>query len=325
MMRTKAIPALIVTLFACTVSPAQAQRLTFERSFDVAATSSLDVSTIRGRIDITAGDPGRVTIAGSVTVRVGVDVPANAVELAGNVAAHPPVEQDGNTVRLRPPTGNAERRAVTVAYQVRVPSDTKIVAVSDSGATTVRELSGPVTVKTQSGAIELTELGGTAAVTTRSGSVTADGISGTLTVETASSGFTGRSLHANLHARTASGAISAAFVGPGDIDIETGSSGITLTGVNGALRLTTRSGRLTIAGKPRGPWHASTVSGSIGITLDSGASGDLDASSGSGSVRVVGLTVEGEVSKKRATGRIGDGGPLLKLTTRSGSIRVGMR
>jgi DUF4097 and DUF4098 domain-containing protein YvlB len=264
-------------------------------------------------------------IAGSVTVRIGVDVPANALELAGTVAAQPPVKQDGNTVRLRPPVGNVERRAVTVAYQVRVPPDTKVVAVSDSGATTVRGLSGPVTVQTQSGAIDLGELGGTAEVTTGSGSVTADGIGGTLTVETASGGFTGRSLHAGLHARTRSGAISAAFVGPGDVDIETGSSGITLTGVNGGLRLTTRSGRLTIAGKLRGPWHASTGSGSIGVTLDPGASGDLDASSGSGSVRVDGLTVEGEVSKKRATGRIGAGGPLLKLTTRSGSIRVGMR
>jgi hypothetical protein len=137
-MHMKSILALILPVVAWSVLLAQAQRLTFERSFDVPVASVLDVSTIRGKIDIKAGEQGRVTVVGSVTVRVGVGVPANAVELAQKVSEKPPVERDGNTVRLRPPVGHAEQRAVTVAYQVHVPPDTKVVTVSDSGATSVR-------------------------------------------------------------------------------------------------------------------------------------------------------------------------------------------
>ena len=43
-------------------SPALAQRFPFERSFDVSGPSALDVSTIRGKIDVTVGEPGRVVV-----------------------------------------------------------------------------------------------------------------------------------------------------------------------------------------------------------------------------------------------------------------------
>jgi hypothetical protein len=48
----------------------------------------------------------------------------------------------------------------------------------------------------------------------------------------------------------------------------------------------------------------------------------IDAATGSGSVDVVGGAVEGSVSKKKAVGSIGGGGPLVRVTSRSGSIRV---
>lgn len=79
---------------------------------------SLDVSTIRGAIDISVGTPGRIIVAGTVTVRFGWDVPANAGDVVRKVADDPPIERDGNTIQLRPPSDAAERRAVKVNYQV---------------------------------------------------------------------------------------------------------------------------------------------------------------------------------------------------------------
>ena len=57
--------------------PAFAQRFTFERTFDVAASSSLDVVTERGAIDVRRGSPGRIVVRGTVTVRLGVNTPSN--------------------------------------------------------------------------------------------------------------------------------------------------------------------------------------------------------------------------------------------------------
>ena len=114
----------VIAFGAGSASPALAQRFPFERSFDVTGPSALDVSTIRGKIDVTVGEPGRIVVVGTATVRVDWNVPSNAADLARKVAANPPIQLEGQTLRLRPPSDPADQRAVTVSYQVRVPPDT---------------------------------------------------------------------------------------------------------------------------------------------------------------------------------------------------------
>src|SRR5262245_10217834 len=154
-MRRVSSVVVAVVLAAGSPAVAYAQRFSFERSFDAADPSTIDVSTLRGKIDIVAGAVGRVVVAGEATVRFRWAVPANAVELARQVASAPPIEREGATVRLRPPSDAAARRAVTVSYQVRVPPNTNVQTTSDSGATSVRGVTGTVEVRTQSGAIDL--------------------------------------------------------------------------------------------------------------------------------------------------------------------------
>ncbi len=139
-----------------------AQRQPFERAIDVSGASALDVSTIRGKIDVRGGAPGKIVVSGQVTIRVGWDVPADAVEIMRRVAEHPPIEIDSQTVRLRPPSDDVARHAVTVSYEVQVPPETKVLALSDSGATTVSGVRGAVDTTTQSGAIAVERLGSTA-------------------------------------------------------------------------------------------------------------------------------------------------------------------
>ena len=305
-------------------APAQAQRFPFERSFDVTGPSALDVSTIRGRIDVTVGEPGRVVVAGTATVRVDWNVPANAAELARKVADNPPIQREGNTLKLRPPPDAEALRAVTVSYQVRVPPETEVTTVSESGATSVRGVSRAVVIRTQSGAIEVTQLKGDAGVTTGSGSVTADDVAGSLTATTSSSSITARSIGGDLRVRTKSGAVDAVLSGEGDADVETGSSAIRLSGIRGAVIAATESGHVTLQGVPRRDWMASAGSGSIEIATAI-VPFTLDASGG-GSVKVTGATVQGAVSKRTVVGSIaGSSGPLMKVTSRSGSIVVRLK
>lgn len=303
-------------------SPALAQRFPFERSFDVTGPSVLDVSTIRGKIEVTAGEPGRIVVMGTVTVRVDWNVPANAAELARHVADHPPIQRDGQTVKLRPPTEPAERRAVTVSYEVRVPPETAVTTTSESGATTVRGVAGAVVIQTQSSAIDVMHLGGTGAVTTGSGSVMVDGVAGSLAITTSSSSVTARAVAGDLRVRTQSGAVEATLSGEGNADVETGSSGIRLNGIRGAVIAVTQSGRVSLHGVPGRDWSASTGSGGLDIATESSVPFTLDASTRSGSVKVVGSSVQGSVSKRKVAGTIAGGGPLVKLTSRSGSIVV---
>ena len=256
------------------------------------------------------------------TVRVDWNVPANAAELARRVADNPPIQRDGQTVRLRPPSDAAEQRAVTVSYQVRVPPETEVAATSESGATTVRGVARAVVIRTQSGAIDVIQLGGTAVVTSGSGSVTVDGIAGSLTVTTSSSSVTAHSVAGDLRVRTTSGAVDVALSGEGDADVETGSSAIRLSGIRGAVIAATQSGHVSLQGVPRRDWVASAGSGSVDITTETSVPFTIDASGGSGSVKVIGASVQGSVSKRKVIGSIAGGGPLVKVTSRSGLIVV---
>jgi hypothetical protein len=315
----------VVFFSAAAAAPALAQRFPFERSFDVTDGATLDVSTIRGKIDVTVGEPGRVVVSGTVTARVGWNVVANGVEIARNVAANPPVEQVAQTIRLRVPDDPSVRRAVTVSYQVQVPENTKVVTVSDSGATTVRGVSGAVAVRTQSGAIELSRLGGSVDVTTGSGAVRVDTVSGPLSVNTSSSSFVGRSLGNSLRARTGSGSIDAELSGDGDAHVESSSSAIRIEGVAGGITASSSSGHISVNGVPGRPWTVRSGSGGVDVGIDSSASFNLDASTGSGSINVEGAPIQGSVSKQKVSGSIGSGGASVRLTSRSGSIHVRQR
>ena len=311
----------IVIALQVAASPATAQRLPFQKSFDAAGITTVDVSTIRGKINVVSGATDRIEIGGAVTVRIAIDVPENPLEIAQKIAANPPIERVGDTVRLRPPADERDRKAVTVNYDVRVPAHTKILTVSDSGETTIAGVSGSVNVQTQSGAIGLQSIGGAATISTGSGAVLVEGTNGPLTVTTSSSAFTARALGGHLHVRTMSGAVNAGFEGAGDVDIETGSSAIQLRGVRGALTAATRSGRISVEGQPNRQWAISTGSSAIDVAVASPPV-TLDATTGSGSVQVTGANVNGTVSKRAVNGAIGSGGPPVRLSTRSGSIRV---
>ena len=135
-------------------SPAFAQSYTFERTF--AGATRLDVSTHRGKITVTASDDGHIVVSGTITVRRGLNTPPNSGQLAAGVSDHPPVRQQAATVQLRPPDDPLVDRVVTIDYDVRVPPDTTVVAVNDSGLVTITGIAGSVSARSQSGAIEVT-------------------------------------------------------------------------------------------------------------------------------------------------------------------------
>jgi hypothetical protein len=62
--------ALAVAATTCVHAPALAQRFPFEGTFEVNEPASLDVSTIRGEIDVTVGEPGRIVIGCTAIVAI---------------------------------------------------------------------------------------------------------------------------------------------------------------------------------------------------------------------------------------------------------------
>jgi hypothetical protein len=303
-------------------APARAQRITFERSFDTSGPAALDVSTVAGKITVAAGPAGRMTVRGTATVRVGLGIPPNGLELARRVAANPPIQQSGNDLRLGVPSDDAERRAVLVAYEITVPRDTRVDATSNSGAIAIADIAGVVSVKTQSSAIALQGLGSDVQVNTGSGAVTATDIWGPMTVATVSSAITLHGLRSALNVRTASGAVNADVAPTSDVDVETGSSAMTLSGGARNLRLVSRSGRIHVAGEPTGTWSVNAGSGHVELTFARRTQASLDLSARSGTIavpRAVNTTV---ATKQHLVGTMASGARPVVVISGSGGIAV---
>jgi putative adhesin len=322
-MATRSLVVGVLILAALSISaPASAQRFAFERTYDVASSPVLDVSTTRGKINIRVGEPGRIVVTGAATVRVGLTTPGDAIERARTVAANPPIEQSRERLRLRSPADPADNRAMTVQYDVRVPPDARVVAVSDSGAIDIRDIGGAVEARTQSSSIALSDLGGTADVDTGSGEVTVDRADGIVRISTSSSAITARNLRGGLRARTSSGRVFGSFTGAGPVDVQTRSSAIDLSGVSGALTTFSESGRTSITGEPSAAWNVSSGSSVIDVHFGTTVNATLHATTGSGSVETREQMVKGSIEKRRVEGEIGAGGPTVRLASRSGSILV---
>lgn len=200
------------------------------------------------------------------------------------IAANPPIEQTGNIVRIGAHHENLHN--ISIDYDIQAPADTFLEAGSGSGD------------------IQDDGVGDNTKLSTGSGSIHATGLQG---------GF---------NVNTGSGNIYVEASGSGDVKAQTGSGSIELKGIHGGLRAGTGSGEIKVTGSPTMDWKLETGSGSIEFWP--GSTGfDLDASTGSGSVRTdQEMAVQGSFNRHHITGRVHGGGPTVRIETGSGDVRI---
>jgi len=296
--------ALVASLWA---SEARAAKGSFEQTLSVDEPILLDVSTGSGSITIEAGAVDRVEIVGHVRVgnswfRRSED---NAQELLDRILADPPIELDGDSLRVGYLKGRGLKGNISISYEITVPAAARVKSDTGSGSMTIDGVAEIVKADSGSGSVTLSNISGGAVADTGSGSIRANGIAG------AFKGDTG------------SGSITLTQSGPGDVRVSTGSGSIELHNIDGALHARAGSGRIRVDGRQRGTWDIDTGSGSVQIDLPDDAAFQLDAESSSGSIVVDHpVMVQGKISKRHLRGDVRGGGDLLRIDTSSGGIRV---
>jgi len=280
---------------------------TFEEQLTAPDGMVLDVATGSGSIEISAG-PGRdVMIVGTVKVnrKSFWRGSADSEEILQAVLDNPPVEFEGDTLRIGRIKDRGIRKRVSISYEIIVPADTPIEADTGSGSIAVDDIEALVQADTGSGRVTLRNIGGPVDASTGSGAIRAEQIAGT---------FKGD---------TGSGSIYLSQTAPGDVRASTGSGNIELAGIAGALKADAGSGSIKVDGRQEGDWRIDTGSGSVTVRLPADAAFRLDAESRSGGINIDHpLTVEGKISKRHIRGEVRGGGPRLAIDTGSGSIRI---
>jgi DUF4097 and DUF4098 domain-containing protein YvlB len=276
----------------------------FNRTLTVSGSVSLDVTTGSGDITVRTGGANQVVVHG--TVRSSNNWFGGDSESAvRSVQSNPPIEQNGNSIRIGYNLPEDARHHVSISYEVTVPPDTSFRGNTGSGNVGVQGLRKDVTVTTGSGDVNLRELGPQSSARTGSGNIK------------------GQDVALPFKAHTGSGSIEADLTGNGDADVETGSGSVRLRGVKGGLRGRTGSGDLTVDGNAQGSWNLHTGSGTVRVALGGSQGFNLNAHTGSGSIHSdLPITVQGSLNRHELKGAVRGGGPDVDVSTGSGDIDI---
>jgi DUF4097 and DUF4098 domain-containing protein YvlB len=259
--------------------PALAAEASFERTLSVSGRVELSVSTGSGNIHITRGTGNQVHIWGKVKSGWG-----GSEQRVREIAAHPPIEQTGNIVRIGGHLVNMHN--ISIDYEIQAPENSFLEAGSGSGDITVDGV------------------GENAKISTGSGNIHANG------------------LHGGFKVDTGSGNIYVDQTGQGDVKAQTGSGDVELRNVHGSLHAGTGSGNIKVSGAPSSDWKLETGSGNIDYTAG-GAAFTLEASTGSGTVHTdMEMLTQGSSNHHHVSGKVNGGGPTVRIETGSGDIRV---
>lgn len=235
-------------------------------------------------------------------------------------------EQRGDTltieVRRENALGGIIGRAPHVALEIAVPAGVAVEASLVSGDVTIADVQGDATLNLVSGNAEIEAITGDLRVNTTSGDLNVDDIRGTV-IATSVSG-----------AITLSGDLREAQISTtsGDVEIEGVSGPISVTTISGSvdvadadaarLNLETTSGDVRFAGVVSDDGRISTISGDVDVRLDADADVRIDARTLSGDLEVDDDLGALERERRRISGTVGAGGPLLDISTTSGDVRI---
>ncbi len=294
----------------------------FDRSLQVSGPVDLEVSTGSGHIRVRPGPSGTVQVHAVIKAHdrwggEGGEEKVHAIE------ANPPIEQDGNTIRIGHMQDSSLTRNVSIDYDLVLPAETRLHADTGSGDQSIEGIDGPLKVTTGSGRIDANGIGGEVHANTGSGDIRLESIKGAVAANTGSGSIRATGVAGDFSGETGSGDVHLEQSAPGRVKASSGSGRIELAGVSGPLRADTGSGDISAQGNLAGDWRIETGSGTVSVALPQSASFDLHAHTDSGKITTkVPITVVGTISRSDYQGKAGSGGYLLEVKTGSGDIRI---
>jgi len=257
----------------------------FETTLSVAGQATLDVSVDSGLIRIRVGDAGSVLVRGILRGRRSLFGWGSVEDRIRQLESKPPVQQDGDTIRVGDVADRWLLRGVALFLEIAVPIDTRIRALADSADIRVEGTSASVDCETDSGDVELFAV---------DANVRASADSGTIRI---------RQHKGRVHASTDSGDIEAVDVA-GDVEASTD------------------SGEIRVVQTAPAPIRAETDSGGIIVKLAPEAGYNISTRTDHGEIAVPQLEWRRPPTPQEMDGFLRGGGPVIDLETDHGDIGV---
>jgi hypothetical protein len=277
----------VATLAICTAALADGH---FERTLNVSSTPDLYVNNGSGNIQVHAGSGTQIHISAHIRTSWGLfGSTGDSSDAIRHIEDNPPITQEGNTVRVGFTNGNrSDYNHVSIDYDITAPAGVALNLHSGSGDVTTDEVGRFLTASSGSGNIRAHGVSGPADLQSGSGDITIDERTG------------------------------------GDIKARTGSGNVHIHGFNGTLVARSGSGDIDAEGHLTGTASLDSGSGNVKLHLGNDAHFNLEASTGSGDIRVryPNAPQQDEHSRHHMTAPINGGGPPLQVRTGSGDVEI---
>jgi hypothetical protein len=261
----------------------------FERTLNVSSQPDLYVSTGSGDITIHPGTDSQIHIVGHI--HAGWAMLGDVQSRISRIVENPPITQSGNTVHIGEANDHELYNNISIDYVITAPASTALNLHSGSGDITLDHVGRYLSASSGSGDIRAQGVSGPAELGTGSGDITLDEL------------------------------------GAGDIKAKTGSGTIKVHGFNGGLTARSGSGDIDADGHLTGAANLSSGSGTIKLHLTPDAHFNLEASTGSGDIKVrfPGAPEQDRNTRHHMTAPINGGGAPLEVRTGSGDIEIAQR
>jgi Putative adhesin len=272
----------------------------FHQTHALKAGGRITLETFNGSVEISGWDQDTVDISGTKY--------AATAELRDALKIEITPSADSIYIRtVRPSTrGNMGAR-----YVIKAPRRVDLERiVSSNGAIRVNDILGMMRLKTSNGALRAVNLKGSLDAVTSNGSAELQNVEGTTSIKTSNGRVRAEAIRGGLEVETSNGGISAQVS-----KIEAGKS----------VRLYTSNGGvdLTMDVFNQNEIHAQSSNGGITVHLPSNINAQVRARTSNSSITSeFDVRMQGQISKHNLEGTIGNGGPVLDLSTSNGSIRL---
>jgi hypothetical protein len=331
--------AFIPALFVVNIAYATEVR-TFDRTLQVTGTTDLDVSSGPGTVSITAGPAGVVRIHAVIRPLTGAADLGFAEAKIQELEQKPPIEQQGNRIRVGYVNHAAIFGRVSITYDIETPRESRCRVTTSSGGIRIDGIAGPATAQSSSGRLEIEAVTNEVSVKNSSGTVLIRRSGGSVSARTNSAAVQVLRANGPVDVETTSGRTELSDVAgdvnsrtnSGSIIVDRAAAAVTATnhsgsidaqGVRGEVKARTRSGAIRISQSNAAPITARTENGAIRVDLAPQGGYDLDAQSDSGKVSGPATTGAERIAEaRRLKGQVRGGGPLVDLDTRSSRIVV---
>ncbi|HEY1848858.1 MAG TPA: DUF4097 family beta strand repeat-containing protein [Opitutaceae bacterium] len=280
-----------------------------ERTFTVQPGVALDVTTSGGDIKVESSSDPVVRVIAKEHIRASSEAEADDLLKKLDLT----IEQSGNEVVAKAEYKNDMGfhwggTPVQVDFEIRVPASASAELKTSGGDIDVGDIQGTLRAHTSGGSLHLGDIGGAIDASTSGGNISLG---------------QGRE---KTKLSTSGGNISVdRVVGPADL--RTSGGDIKVDAVDNTLDAETSGGEVkaTFEGLLKGDCSLSTSGGEVKVNVGKNAAFDLNAHTSGGEVDASGLMItisHGGARKSSLEGSVNGGGPVLKLRSSGGDIRV---